>query len=134
MQLLDLQLLHRVYLCAHPSQAVPAASHSLYLAHLTASFAPSRLEGTRTVLLALTSLVTVDGLTPVDFAMDRAESPLPIPSWIASLIFSSMCLPFESRMANPFPAGARANEMLGESLRPGGDKPRTGRRLQAPLA
>ena len=113
MQLLVLQWRHSTHADPQPGHADPTRSHPRYSAHLTESFAPGARLLSTTVLLALTSLDTVDGLTPTDLAISLHESPFLIPSSIVTLLSLSMCLPFESLIGTPFPAGARAVGMLG---------------------
>ena len=67
--------------------------------------APSLLGGSTTVLLFLTSLDTVEGLTLSDKAMDLQDLPARTPSSIETLLFLPMCF-LPSLMANPLSGGA----------------------------
>lgn len=69
MQLLVLQCLQRTAVEAQPGHAPPARPQSRYPAHLAASETDLLLSRCLTVLFALTSRVTVDGLTPMDEAI-----------------------------------------------------------------
>ena len=98
MQLRVLQCLQTVSAVGHPAHADPLALHSRYLAQRTERRAPGLRLASVTVRLALTSLVTVDGETPILRAMERAESPALIPSSITSLCSLHRCFPLDLAM------------------------------------
>lgn len=110
MQLLVLQSLQRTARLLHPSHAEPTLVHSFPRAQRTDRFAPGvRLFSLR-VLFAFTSLVTVEGLVPASLAIFRAESPLPMPSSMITLLSLSMCFLLPSLIAVSLPAGASSSK------------------------
>ena len=101
MQLLVLQSLQRTARLLHPSHAEPTLVHSFPRAQRTDRFAPGvRLFSLR-VLFAFTSLVTVEGLVPASLAIFRAESPLPMPSSMITLLFVHVLPPAVSHRCLP---------------------------------
>lgn len=84
--------------------------HPFLRAQRTDRFAPGARFLSLRVLFAFTSLVTVDGLTPASLAIFRAESPLPMPSSMATLLSLSMCFLLPSLIAVSLPAGASSSK------------------------
>ena len=87
---------------------MPVRLHSLLSAHLLKS---ARDFGTQRVLFCLTSLETVEALTPTALAMAERLSPASRPCWILILSFMSMCLFFPLGMISSF-SRARGGEIV----------------------
>jgi hypothetical protein len=105
MQFRVLQFLQVVSLVEHLSHALPLAWQSLCPAHLIDRLALCRAFFSRTVLFALTSRVTVEGLTPILLATRLAESPRRTPSSMTSLFSLLMCFPVVFGMLASFLPG-----------------------------
>jgi len=104
MQRRVLQSLQFVSLVEHFGQAVPLAWHELRLAHRSDALSFGESFFSFTDRCVLTSLVTVDGLASILFAMALAESPLRTPDSITYLFSLLRCFPFFLVMVHPLSA------------------------------
>jgi hypothetical protein len=85
-------------------QALALAWHAPYLAHFDEAVSEADGFFSATVLCALTSRVTVDGLVSILLAMARAESRLRIPDSMTSRFSLLKCFPFLLGMMHPLSA------------------------------